>query len=1077
MESKGLRAKVFFAIRSSFSLAIILSLALSCFAPAFAAGGQTGNLNGTVVDSTTRAPIAGATISAKSGSGSYTARTDAKGYFSILGMSIDSYTVTVAAAGHDTVNLTGVTVFGDETDTVGTVPLAKSLRTIAIVTSRSAASAYQPTQTIDSYTVNSAEMLQTTGKAASTDENAVLLSVPGVTLTNNGTVTIRGGAAYEVGYQLDGVTFKEPFLGNNGSNSLMNGIGSVQVVEGAGDATQGGVGAGVINVIPETGSGRPHGMLDFEGGGPNFNHQLHAEYGFSTSDNRISDFASYTGQRYSPYLGYSNTPIEQYGNYFATQNQANDQFENNFFFRFGKNNNQDLQVLYVNMSQREYGQQGPGGLYDSVNNPNALVYYPYDQLTQGLWQQIAGYTPAQYASLIGLGPGVPTTNVAITNPQQNFSNQTRFLKFEYDNHIDSSTYFALRYYNWEELQYNDNQYSLGAWQTGTPGESTWGVTGGPTVGMSADLTKQLTSNLIVTVNAKEDVLHPIWDGYQPQLQIYGVGLIGNGSGTSLADWLPGGYLCGNNANGPGGSGVDYFNCATPGSVSDTRIPAWGIGYNGAFFQNWGAGIRFQYSPGDKWKIDAGVRDEGQNQHWFNQLTADGQGPPPNINPFDVGTAQWTTKVLYPNEIQPRLSIVYDMDRNDAIRFGYGRSAVFADAQTAGTPFHLYGLTPYLNIPAPAGSMCGVASVKQWACTSYAQALYWAGDAVEAPDAGNGTPAIYTNYDLSYSHQFKNGYAVRVTPFIKDGMDLPTFFLLNPTIGIFAVSNEGVNKTAGVELNLTTPQRALGFNGFASLTYQNVLSTTPPFTQAETTVPLVPTASLALNDLYRAGYVSPLDLRIGAVENLKNGFSISPQLEYNIGYPYSVGNMIAAQIAPGVYANIPQVNFGPGITGGMSSLIGNNPGGAVSTNYYDPAYPGTAYNPNIAASRGTSGTAANGGLLSHPNLLADLTLQWKHQGNTIGVQFLNLFGNAYINSVPAINPWYQPVANGVSGPQTGYNTCVNQVQAARGCYPWVPKSSYAFSNGAYLLSNGNFTAGPSIAPLIPFSIQVFYQRAI
>ena len=1066
MLSKGLRAKIFFAIRSSFSLAIILSLALSCVAPAFAAGGQTGNLNGTVVDSATRAPIAGATISAKSGSGSYTARTDAKGFFSIVGMSIDSYTVTVAATGHDTVNLTGVTVFGDETDTVGTVGLAKSLRTIAIVTSRSAASAYQPTQTIDSYTVNSAEMLQATGKAASTDENAVLLSVPGVTLTNNNTVTIRGGAAYEVGYQLDGVTFKEPFLGNNGSNGLMNGIGSVQVVEGAGDATQGGVGAGVVNVIPETGSGKPHGLLDFEAGGPNFTHQLHSEYGFSTSDNRISDFVSYTGQRYSPYLGYSNTPIEQYGNYFSTQNEMTDQFENNFFFRFGKNNNQDLQVFYVNVSQRGYGQQGPGGIYDPTNNPNALVYYPYDQLTQAPWIGITGYSAGQYANLIGLGPGVPTQNVAITSPQQNFSNQTRFLKFEYDNHLDSTTYFALRYYNWEELQYTDNQYSQGAWQTGSPGVTLYSSTGGPTVGMSADLTKQFGSNLIVTLNAKEDVLHPIWDGWEPQYSVIGIGLIGNNSATGLGDWAPGGYLCQYFANGCNATGA-----------GEPRIPSWGIGYNGAFFQNWGGGIRVQYNPGDKWKFDVGVRDEGQNQHWFNQLDAFGQGPPPNINPFDVSPSSWNTKVLYPNEIQPRLSIAYDMDRNDAIRFGYGRSAVFADAQTAGTPFHMYGIEPYLNIPAPAGSMCGVASVKQWACTSYAQALYWAGDAVEAPDAGNGTPAIYTNYDLSYSHLFKNGYAVRVTPFIKDGMDLPTFFLINPTLGIFGVTNQGLNKTAGAELNITTPQRALGFNGFASLTYQNVLSTTPPFTTAETTVPLVPTATLALGDLYRAGYVSPLDLRIGGVYNLKNGFSISPQLEYNIGYPYSVGNMIAAQIAPGVFANIPQVNFGPGIIGGMSSLVGNAPGSSVSTNYYDPAYPGTAYNPNIAATRGTSGTAANGGLLSHPNLLADLTLQWKHEGNTIGVQFLNLGGNAYINSVPAINPWYQPVANGVSGPQTGYNTCVAQVQSARGCYPWIPKSSYAFTNGAYLLSNGNFTAGPSIAPLIPFAIQVFYQRAL
>lgn len=67
--------------------------------------------------------------------------------------------------------------------------------------------------------------------------------------------------------------------------------------------------------------------------------------------------------------------------------------------------------------------------------------------------------------------------------------------------------------------------------------------------------------------------------------------------------------------------------------------------------------------------------------------------------------------------------------------------------------------------------------------------------------------------------------------------------------------------------------------------------------------------------------------------------------------------------------------------------------------------------------------------------------------------------------------------GLSGPQTGVNSCVNQVGTARGCYPTVPKESYAFTNGAYLLSNGNFTSTPSFGPIQPFTVQAFYQRTI
>jgi len=1022
-------------------------------------------------------------------------------------MNVDSYTVTVEAPGYQTENIAGVIVFGDETDSANAT-LQKQLKTIAHVTARSVASAYQPSQTVDSYTVNKAQMLQSTGNPNSTDESAVLLSVPGVTMTNAGTVTIRGGAAYEVGYQYDGVTFKEPFLGGNGSMGLMNGLGSVQVVEGAGDATQGGVGAGVINVIPQRGSGPGTGSVDFQVGGPNFDHQMSFNYGFSTPDNRISEYFGYTGQRYAPYLGYSTTPLNQYGDQYATTYQSNNQFVNNLFYNFGKNNHETLQMLYTNVSQEGYqGFYGPG-----------YEYYPYDfnpslatgEGTQFLYGSngpgggvLTGLTESQYSSLVGLAPGTPGVNETITTPQQNFSNNTEFLKFEYDNRINPSTYLAVRYYNWNSLQSADGSYTNGAWQTGTPGLTVGAeTTGGYTSGFSADLEHQFGSNLTVSLEGQYNILHPLFDLYEPQLQLLTPVISDLPNQIAPTDWVTGGYFC---TNG-------YLSC--PNGVANTRVPSWGINYNKTFFDQWGTGLRFQYSPTDALKFDLGVRDEGQVQHWYNQLSTIGQATPsigylsscaypiatanptatsaqmagllaatcassPVTNPFDVASSSWTNRVLRPTELQPRLAASFEINRYNSVRFGYGRSAVFADAQTAGTPFATYGLGAYTNIPAKPGSLCGWSATLVFPCANAAQQLYWAGDNVEAPDAGNGTPAIYSNYDLSFNHLFKNGWGTRVTGFDKLGTDLPSFFIINPVLGIFGVGNQGLNKTAGVELNVTTPERPLGVSGFFTATYQNVLTTTPPFTFAETTVPIVPNASLALHDLYRAGYVSPFDIRVGALDNLKNGFTISPQLEFNIGYPYTVGNMIAGQLSDGSYANIPQVDFGPGITGGLTSLIGTNPGSAVSTNYYDPAYPGSAFNPNIAATRGTPGTAANGGKLSHANLTADLTLQWKHGPNTLGIQLMNLFGNAFVGAVPSVNPYYQPVANGISGPQTGYNTCVGQVGAGqRGCYPYLPRDTYAFANGAYVLTNGNFsTATPTFAPLQPFTVQVYYTRAL
>lgn len=1064
------------SVRLVLAIAVALFLGLSTLAPAFAAGGQFSAIHGTVIDATTKAPIAGANIYAVSPSGSYSAKTDAKGFFTILGMSVDTYTVTISAPGHQTHNLTGVVAFGDEDEALGTIALGTQLKTIAHVQSNSVTSAFQPNQTTDSYTISGARITETTGKLAATNENTLLLAVPGVTLTNAGVPTIRGATAREIGYQYDGVNFVEPFLGNNGSDGLYNAIGNVQVVEGAGNATQGSIGAGVINIIPKRGTYPGSMFFDAEVGGPNFNHQLDIEDGMATKNGRFSNYISFNGQRYTPYFGNAGINQAAYLNYFQNQYISNNQFSDNFFYKFGHNQSKSLQVLYTNIQQVGTGILNAGGVFNAATNPNAAVYYPYDSLTQGLWQFLAdplagGYTAAQYASLIGLSPGVPTTNQPISAPQQNFSLQTRFLKFEFDDSIDENTYLALRYYNWEQLQNSDDSYTLGPASGGISAQQS---VGGPTVGVSGDLTRQIGSNLTVSLNGVFNVLHPIWNAYEPQLQALALGLSAfgaNSQGISGADFLPGGYL------------------STQGVPAGTRIPSWGINYNGAFFQDYGAGIRFQYTPSSRVNFDLGVRYEGQNQHWFNQLGQYGQALPAAINPFDISPSAYTASVLYPHVVEPRLAVAYKMGNDSAIRFGYGRSAVFANAQSAGTPFHLYGLQPFLNVaakPGP-GSECGINGqiqipVGQPGCTTYAQQLYWAGDNVEAPDVGNTFPANYSNYDLSFSHQFKNGFAARLTPFYKLGTNLPDFTLITILPGggeIFGTANQGFNRTTGVEFNLTTPVRRLGFSGFLAATYQNVLSTTPPLSINETNVPLLSDATVALGNIYRAGYVSPFSIRVGGTENLKHGFSITPILQYDIGYPYSIGNLIAGGFGPGgtaPYANVPQVDFGAGIN--PLTGVQNISGSGLSTNYYDPSYPGTSQNPNIAANRGTPATSANGGKLSQPNLEADLTLQYKKNGNTFGVQMLNLFANAYLNSVPTVNPFYQPIATGVSGPQTNYNVCAAQgYGTARGCTAQLPTNTYAYTNGAYLLSNGDFTGAPVLAPLQPFTIQVYYQKSL
>jgi hypothetical protein len=438
-------------------------------------------------------------------------------------------------------------------------------------------------------------------------------------------------------------------------------------------------------------------------------------------------------------------------------------------------------------------------------------------------------------------------------------------------------------------------------------------------------------------------------------------------------------------------------------------------------------------------------------------------------------ANISRKYLDPRETEPRAAINYEIDRNDAVTFTYGRSVEFLNAQTSGTPAGLIGTDQqFLGVPATdtvANPQCGTKYGGFFKCANYAQQLYWLYDQnFDAPDLGGALPALYSNYDVTFQKQFAGGYAFKVTPFYRLGVDVPSFALVQSFAAgsaVFTANNQGISRTSGVEFGFNTPERPVGFTGFLSATYQNVLSTTPPLIGGEDALPINGSGSLILHDVYRAGYISPATLRVGGEYKTKDGFRINPVIEYDRGYPFNVGNTIASSSEiNGAFANIPQVNFGPGVTAipGYQSQTGT----AVSTNYYDPSYSGTSQNPNIAGTRGTPSTPSSGGALFHSNVYANLTVEYKHQRNTFGVQVLNLFGNAYNDVIPIVNPYYQPVATGLSGPQTGVNPFAPS-SPSRGLvngFANVPKDAYAYTNGAYLL-----------LPNRPLTFTLYYQLGL
>ena len=1112
-------SKFFTAARGWLTSALALALMISMIGPAFAAGGQLGNINGVFVDATTKAPLANVIVTVVSPASRYTAKTDAKGFFQINGVNVDTYTVSAEIAGHETDVISGVTIQGDQTISLGTQSLSKHIETIGRVTGRSVTSAYQPTQTVDQTSISGTRLTVAAGKAASTDEAALALSVPGVQLTDSGNLTIRGGLSSEVGYQLDGVPFTEPFLSHNASNGFYNGLGSLQIVEGAGDASQGNVGSGVINVVPKRGTYPHFGLLDLESGGPNFDHQAALDYGFATPNGRFSEYFSYNGQRTEPNYGYTGTNAASYGNIDGVSYSKNDDFLSNTIYRFGKDNHESIAMLYENRNLQQYG---------DLSGLTGRVPYLYNPYVIGSLPQAGPGTPSDGPFLTSSFPTLPYQPISAAAPttaELTSFNPTRFLKFEYDNSLNASTFLDVKTYNWQQIQGGSNYY-----QENTVPNAASQFTGGSRTGISFDITKTLGTAHTLTFGAGLTQVHPIWDGvlaYDSSLFLdlyYLNGLTGGGIfgpstsqgnapiGSPPAGWgygagmtptltdyeLPVNGLCPSTNAAPGPNGCYLSSVLGAGNVP--KIPSFGINYNKTDLQQYNVYLRDQYIATKNLRFDLGLRIDGENwKQGANPYYSDLSNPydlPLGQNTVIPGDNYLRSAVVHPSLVQPRFAASYQLGRNDSLRFGYGRSTIFSDAQTLGTPGALYGANGLTNVPAlgntadPATWTCGSGYNGQhtvtaggtqpnlnaangggyFRCSNYAQQLYWAYDQnLDAPDAGNNIPPTQSNTDLTYSHLFKNGTAVRATGYYARSYSVPEFSIISqilnaqgvPISQVFGVENVGVKKVSGLEFALTTPERALGFTGFLSATYTNALNTVPPLVAGEDGLPLVPAASIKLGNLYRVGYISPFTARAGGQYKFKNGFRINPVIAYDRGYPTGVGNIIATQLngagaLSGVY-NAPQTNVNAPTYSGFLGVTGSY----NATNYVDPVNPGNLFTPNIAATRGTSETSAAGGILTRPRLTTDLSVEYTHGRNTFGIATNNLFANVY--SEPILNPYWQPVATGVGGPQTATTSPAT---------PGTPTYTYGGFRNIPLDAYGNHQFIE--LPLKPLTYRLYYQ---
>ncbi|HEV3154690.1 MAG TPA: carboxypeptidase-like regulatory domain-containing protein [Candidatus Baltobacteraceae bacterium] len=1107
-------------------------------APSYAAGGVQGNLTGTVQDASTGKPLADVHVTATSPSGNFTGSTDAGGHFTLLGLPADTYTVSFTKNGYDSISQPGVAVFGDETDSVGVIRMNASLRTIVHVNARARSGAYQPTQTQDVTTISGQRITQALGSATSKNETNLILAAPGAMQDSQGNITVRGSLNVELGYQYDGVNFTNPFFdGNAGSGYNETGSGylgnitggsggSLQVVSGSGDATQGNIGAGVINIVPPRGTYPASGLLSAAVSEPFYGHDFDVNYAWATPNNRFSDFFSYDGIRSVPQYAPYGVDASTIGQYYGLSSVTHDDIQNNFVFRFGHNNNMAFQWLNRSSDERQYGNYG--GLQQAT-------YYPYNPIAAAPYVQACGFigggpcfpgvtdasgnvlqTPAQeYAATTFLFPGVPSTNILPTQDEEVADTPLAFNKLGYTWNINPTTFLNLNYAN----LYNQNiahGYTNGSF---TPFLI---ENGGQRVFGDMELTHQFGQNHTTTLAVRYEDDLPRWhqEGYF-QLDTMGLGSLYNavaGIGYPSADDF---YVPPNQ-----GQPVSAANpcptvpfLGTPGScyvysymlahglwnglASMPRIPTQGLDYHHTIFHESGIGLRDQWTVNSRLHLDYGLRLDADNLDWgANPYNT---SPTALSNPSDVNPSGLNNDFLRPRIFQPRFAASYQLSASDALRFSYGRSVEFFFAQTAGTPFDLANV-PSFFFQMPAKDTAAVPACGSgwnpdqpktinspnggpgylWKCPNYAVSWYWLGDQFfDAPDLGGGIgPPIYNNWDLQWSHQFTkgivNGFGMKLTGFYRRGYDVEENTLLsnappNPITGqtsasVFSTRNNGVEKTSGIEFMLTSPDRPTGFSGFLTMNYISSFTSNPPVDQAEVggssnfandQLPILFQYEFNAGQLYRSAFLPPFQGRLGLEYKTANGWKINPIFAFDGGYPTGVGSQTYGAVN-GAYVWIPETNFGAG-----SPLGGpNGPGNPYNASFFvDPANPGNYLSPNIAASRGYPEPALPGNALTKAHGNLDLDLEYAPPGSpwTVGAYVANLFNNHYGLWYP--NQQYQPVATGVSGPQTGTFATA---------YPGSP----FWQNGVRDNFLGTYANGPFQVPYnAGTNIQFYLQRRL
>ncbi len=355
--------------RAAALLALFFALVFPVSHPpelADAAETTTGLIVGTVT-SATGTPIARATVTAAAPSGRYTATTDARGRFVLLGVEPDTYTVTAEAPGYQAlVNHAVRVITGQEEHT--TFALATTLRTIGDVQARTPA--FSVGSGSDSFVVSGAAaraQLPTTSSAGlgsytqGTVQGAIA-NVPGVALDPFANAILRAGRVNDTVFDFDSVPIPQGLIAEPGGNVdgaqlPTTGIASTSVIlAGYSNESDNALG-GVVNQIPAVGTYPGSTTIELADGIGAKSQFSSLQFLGATPDLKWRyAFASTFANDYLKY-GYGNTFYAAEAATYGLSLQTRGQYSVESNIHYAASSKDDLSVLAL-VGQAEYNQYG-----------------------------------------------------------------------------------------------------------------------------------------------------------------------------------------------------------------------------------------------------------------------------------------------------------------------------------------------------------------------------------------------------------------------------------------------------------------------------------------------------------------------------------------------------------------------------------------------------------------------------------------------------------------------------------------------------------------------------------------------